>query len=179
MLAQCGGAPSLSPAPPPTRQATPMPRATIQPTARPEPLLSYREVIDLVHPSIVRLSTGGSSGSGFIIRTLENSAYVATNQHVIDDAGKTVSAVVGDRAIYPGLVIGEDDQYDFAVVWICCSEEFQGASARRGRLLLRPGTRSGPSGIRYGPLSCRPPGATSTRSNRSRMRRVGIWKTGP
>ena len=87
--------------------------------------MSYREVIDLVHPSIVRIITGEGRGSGFIIRTLENSAYVATNEHVVDDAVSTVSAVVGDRAIYPGLVIGKDDRYDFAVVWICCSGDFK------------------------------------------------------
>ena len=80
VLAQCSGTPGTSLAPAATPQATPTPRPTIQPTARPEPLLSYREVIDLVHPSIVRLATGGSLGSGFIIRTLENSAYVATNR---------------------------------------------------------------------------------------------------
>ena len=87
--------------------------------------MSYRDVIDLVQPSIVRLVTDDGSGSGFIIRTLENSAYVATNEHVVDDAASTVSAVVGDRAIYPGLVVGKDDRYDFAVVWICCSDEFK------------------------------------------------------
>ena len=125
VLAQCSGTSGTSLAPAATPQATPTPRPTIQPTARPEPLLSYREVIDLVHPSIVRLATGGSLGSGFIIRTLENSAYVATNEHVVDDAGATVSATVGDGAIYPGLVIGKDDLYDFAVVWICCSEDFK------------------------------------------------------
>ena len=127
VLAQCGGAPGISPTPAATLRATPTPRPTIQPTPSPspEPLMSYREVIDLVHPSIVRLSTGGSRGSGFIIRTLDNSAYVATNQHVVEDAGATVTAMVGDKAIYPGLVIGEDERYDFAVVWICCSEDFQ------------------------------------------------------
>ena len=125
VFAQCGGAPGLSSTPAPTRQATPTPRPTSQPTARPEPLMSYREVIDLVHPSIVRLATGSSRGSGFIIRTLDNSAYVATNQHVVDDAGATVTATVGDQTIYPGLVIGEDDRYDFAIVWICCSDDFK------------------------------------------------------
>lgn len=87
--------------------------------------MSYREVIDLVHPSIVRIITSEGSGSGFIIRTLEDSAYVATNEHVVDDATGTVNTVVGDRAIYPGIVVGKDDRYDFAVVWICCSDEFR------------------------------------------------------
>ena len=44
------------------------------------------------------------------------------------DAGATVTATVGDKAVYPGLVIGEDDRYDFAVVWICCSDDFQALS---------------------------------------------------
>ena len=127
VLAQCSGAPG----PPSTsgsdagRQPTPTQIPTHTPTPTPEPLMSYREVIDLVHPSIVRIVTGDGSGSGFIIRTLENSAYVATNEHVVDEATGTVSAVVGDRAIYPGIVIGKDDRYDFAVVWICCSDEFK------------------------------------------------------
>ena len=105
------------------RLTTPVP--TRAPTETLEPLMTYGEVIDLVQPSIVRLSTVGSRGSGFIIRTLENSAYVATNEHVVDDAGATVTAMVGDKALYPGLVIGKDDRYDLAVVWICCSEDFQ------------------------------------------------------
>ncbi len=106
-----------------------VPMATTEPTATPtptpEPLMSYREVVDLVQPSIVRLATDYHSGSGFIIQTLENSAYVATNRHVVEGDTGTVTAIVGDRAIYPGVVIGEDDRYDFAVVWICCSESFQ------------------------------------------------------
>ena len=127
VLAQCGGSLPASSTlmPESTRQATPTPRSKNTPTPTPEPLMSYREVIDLVHPSIVRIITSESSGSGFIIRTLENSAYVATNEHVVDDAASTVTAVVGDRAIYPGLVIGKDDRYDFAVVWICCSDDFK------------------------------------------------------
>ena len=112
-----------------TPRPTLRPAATLQPTPSPtptpEPLMSYWEVIDLVHPSIVRIVTGDGSGSGFIIRTLENSAYVATNEHVVENAASTVSAVVGDRAIYPGIVTGKDDRYDFAVVWICCSDEFK------------------------------------------------------
>ena len=113
----------IIPTPKPTPTIRPAP--TTPPTPVLEPLLSYREVIDLVHPSIVRIITSDGSGSGFIIQTLENSAYVATNQHVIEGITSTVSAVVGDRAIYPGLVIGEDDRYDFAIVWICCSDDFR------------------------------------------------------
>ena len=136
VLAQCGGAPGPSPTPrpdaggqsTPTPTPTPTPRPTSTPTPKPEPLMSYREVIDLVQPSIVRLVTEDGSGSGFIIRTLENSAYVATNQHVVDGNTGTIRAVVGDRAIYPGLVVDEDDRYDFAVVWICCSESFKALS---------------------------------------------------
>ena len=139
VLAQCSHTPPRSTTPAPrvtpqatptptprvTPQATPTPRPERTPTPTPEPLMSYREVIDLVHPSIVHLTTGESKGSGFIIKTLDNSAYVATNEHVVEDATGTVTAVVGDRAIYPGLVIGEDDRYDFAVVWICCSDDFK------------------------------------------------------
>ncbi len=87
--------------------------------------MSYREVIDLVQPSIVRLATGGGSGSGFIIQAMDNWAYVATNQHVVEDASGTIAARVGDRATYSGLVVGEDDLYDFAIVWICCSDDFR------------------------------------------------------
>ena len=90
--------------------------------------MTYREVINLVRPSIVRIASQSGRGSGFIIRVLENSAYVATNEHVVDDATGTVSAAVGDEAIYPGLIIGKDDRYDLAVVWICCSDDFQALS---------------------------------------------------
>ncbi len=87
--------------------------------------MSYREVIGLARPSIVRLVTSGRSGSGFIIRALDNSAYVATNRHVVEGAEGTIRAIVGDATIHPGVVAGEDDRYDFAIVWICCSDTFK------------------------------------------------------
>lgn len=86
-------------------------------------LLSYGEVIALVQPSVVRLMSDTNSGSGFIIRAMDNSAYVATNAHVTDGRERMV-AVVGDDAILPALLVGEDSKYDLAVLWVCCSPDF-------------------------------------------------------
>ena len=110
--------------PPATATPSPTPAATATPTATPTPeLLSYAEVLELVQPTIVRLQSRATGGSGFIVRAMENSAYIATNSHVTEGREMMV-AIVGDRSMFPAIVVGEDSDYDYAILWVCCSPDF-------------------------------------------------------
>ena len=84
---------------------------------------SLDEMIESVRPSVVMVVTDlGDSvgqGSGFIFEVEGQSAYVLTNQHVVD-WHRTVQIVVNDRDTYEGTVLGRDADRDLAVVKICC-----------------------------------------------------------
>ena len=83
--------------------------------------MGYGEIIELVQQSIVRFSRGGAKGSGFVIAAAEDSAFIAANAHVTDGA-RLIDVVVADELMLPGLVVGEDDSYDYAIVWVCCAD---------------------------------------------------------
>ncbi len=76
-------------------------------------------MVQQVRPAVVRISAGGSVGTGFIFQLDGETAYVLTNHHVI--AGYSVSTVqVRDSTDYNGAVIGTDSIRDVAVIRICC-----------------------------------------------------------
>ena len=93
----------------------------IQHFAREAP--SVDEMIDRARPSVVMVVTDlgeyVGQGSGFIFEVDGKSAYVLTNQHVVD-WHRTVQVVVNDRDTYEGTVLGRDADRDLAVVEICC-----------------------------------------------------------
>ena len=65
-------------------------------------------------------------GSGFIFDTEGETAYVLTNAHVVDDWRDRFRVNVGDDQLqYRAEVLGATEDVDLAVVWICCSEDFQ------------------------------------------------------
>ena len=68
---------------------------------------------------MVRIESGASVGSGAIFETQGQTAYVITNQHVVEGAA-TVNVTVNDSAHYRGTVLGTDSVRDLAVVRICC-----------------------------------------------------------
>ena len=55
---------------------------------------------------------------------LDGAAFVVTNEHVIADSDD-LTVRVGDATDYSGTLLGFDEAKDLALVWICCSEEFQ------------------------------------------------------
>ena len=107
---------------------TPTPTATPSPT--PEPPSTPAELVERVQDSVVRVQarSGGtffgtaSQGSGFIFAVEGTTAFVATNQHIID--GSNSVEVQIEDSTYDALVLGWDAKRDVAVVSICCSPDF-------------------------------------------------------
>ena len=96
------------------------------PTTAPAPIAdespqTVTEVVKRVRPSVVRISTPEGTGSGLIFDTENQTAYIVTNQHVVDWS-RTVWVTVNDSDFYEGQVLGRDATVDVAVVRICCGE---------------------------------------------------------
>ena len=72
-------------------------------------------------PSVVRVNTGNSAGTGVIAQTRGNIGYVVTNHHVVEDAS-SVEVTVGQTNRYNGEMLGFDQVRDLAVLKICCGE---------------------------------------------------------
>ena len=84
--------------PPPPPTPTPRPRPTPTP---PAPLSA---MISQARPGVVRIDTPSGSGSGVIVTTQGQEAYVITNYHVIEGYGG-VGVTVSDaatRSLVPG-----------------------------------------------------------------------------
>ena len=117
---------------PPLPSATPAPVPTVQPTripTAPSPTPSSADLIASIRNAVVKISDSQSNGSGWIFSVEDDSAYVATNSHILsvwinpdveDDPAVTVEGI----GTYSGEVIGRDDVLDLAVVRICCSDQF-------------------------------------------------------
>jgi S1-C subfamily serine protease len=113
-----------------TQEASPTERPSTDNTQSPAnktstPTLS--EMVDLVRPSVVRIQTDGSTGSGFIIATAptaggnSDTALVVTNHHVIKDAS-FINVIVNDRDVYRAEVVVDDPYNDLALLEICCGD---------------------------------------------------------
>ena len=118
-------APTPTPTPTPTLTATPSPTPSPTATPSPTPVADAASMVARVRPSVVRIEAHRSIGSGVIVETdSDGAALVVTNQHVIADSDD-VTVRVGDSTDYSGTLLGFDEAKDLAVVWICCSPEFQ------------------------------------------------------
>lgn len=96
-------------------------------TPAPEPAESRQllsaalvDMIERVKPAVVRISTPDTVGSGVIFKSVERTAYILTNEHVI--RGGSLRVLVNDLRFYNGTVLGEDQRRDLAVVKICCGD---------------------------------------------------------
>ena len=79
-------------------------------------------MLKLVRPSVVRITSRGGAaggGSGVIYETNGQTAYIATNHHVVEGAAQVI-ITVNDQQNYEGTVLGTDSVRDLAVVRICC-----------------------------------------------------------
>ena len=73
---------------------------------------------------MVRVTAGYSSaGSGFIFAIEGDTAFIATNHHVIEDA-RSIDVKVKDSVTYKALLLGFDADRDVAVLSICCASDF-------------------------------------------------------
>ena len=79
-----------------------------------------------MRPSVVRVETSRSTGSGIIVETDGNSATVLTNHHVVDGGwSPTVRLYSGEGLT--ATVVGYNSYHDLAVLRVCCSN-FRAAS---------------------------------------------------
>ena len=117
--------PTLTPTPTPTSTptstATPIPTQTPLPTPTETPVTSLSEMVKQARTSVVRIETDSSSGSGAIYEIEGQTAYVITNQHVIEGYSRAW-VTVNDRDEYNGTVLGTDAVRDLAVIKICCGD---------------------------------------------------------
>ena len=111
---------TVTPVPTDTPTPIPEPSATLMPTATESPTASLSDMVKQARPAVVRIETdSGSSGSGVIYEVDRQTAYVITNQHVVEGYNR-VRVTVNDREQYQGDVLGADSVRDLAVVKICC-----------------------------------------------------------
>ncbi len=112
--------PTSTPTLGPTPTFTPTAVPTLGPTAtQTSPPSSISAMVQRVRPAVVRIRNSLVSGSGVIFETLDRTAFVITNHHVVEGATQ-VEVVVNDGSTYTGTVLGTDDVRDLAVVSICC-----------------------------------------------------------
>ncbi len=83
------------------------------------PITTPADLVARVEDGVVRVA----GGSGFIFDVIEETAFVATNHHVIDGM-RNVEVVVKNYETYDALTLGWDVERDVAVLSICCSHDF-------------------------------------------------------
>ena len=123
--------------PTPSARNTPVSSDTDSPTPSEEPVSniqlvgaadlsdesrsSLADVIESIQDSVVQIITGGSSGSGFIIRA---DGLVVTNEHVVGNA-RTVRVWLTNGRSYEGEVLERDATSDLALVKIGGNQRFE------------------------------------------------------
>jgi putative serine protease PepD len=71
-----------------------------------------------VLPSVVTVRVTGAIGSGFVASA---DGYVITNDHVVEDAGKTMSVSFSDGSTASATLVGRDTESDIAVIKVAKS----------------------------------------------------------
>ena len=77
-------------------------------------------MVERVRSAVVRIDTDFGSGSGVVFEREGQSAYVATNHHVVNGSTQ-ITVTVNDRQSYTGELLGTDSVQDLAVLRICCA----------------------------------------------------------
>jgi putative serine protease PepD len=79
---------------------------------------SLAGVADKVLPSVVTVRVTGAIGSGFVV---SEDGYVITNDHVVEDAGDTMSVSFSDGSTARATLVGRDPESDIAVIKVAKS----------------------------------------------------------
>ncbi|MGH2409334.1 MAG: trypsin-like peptidase domain-containing protein [Chloroflexota bacterium] len=100
-----------------TAEGTATPLPTAAPSAN---QLTIEQVVNLALPAVLRVTgtianNQQSTGTGFVIRTSGNFAYVVTNDHVVNGATNVVLSSQGSGPL-PALSVQEDTVDDLAVI---------------------------------------------------------------
>ncbi len=94
--------------------------------AAPTVISTPADLVGYAKGSIAEVRADYSGGTGFIFDVEGQTAFIATNHHVIDDADN-VRVRIGART-YGALVLGWDSTLDVAVLSACCSSSFAALS---------------------------------------------------
>ncbi|WP_306216305.1 S1C family serine protease [Actinoplanes sp. RD1] len=70
-------------------------------------------VVQKVAPSVVTVRVSGAIGSGFVV---SQEGYVITNDHVVANAGDTMSVLFSDGTTAPATLVGREPESDIAVI---------------------------------------------------------------
>ncbi|MEE9247380.1 MAG: trypsin-like peptidase domain-containing protein [Dehalococcoidia bacterium] len=73
------------------------------------------QIVDAVRPAVMQVFSGGSRGSGVVIRRGADAVYVVTNNHVLTDSSAPRIGL-DDGRLLTGQVIGRDVVHDLAVI---------------------------------------------------------------
>ncbi len=98
----------------------PSPESTEEPDSQPDPE-PLNTMIERVRPSVVKIVSSHTVGSGVLFQTEGETGYVLTSEHVISYKDE-VYVLVNDRTYYTGEVVSFDLARDLAVVKICCGD---------------------------------------------------------
>ncbi|MCY4475189.1 MAG: serine protease [Chloroflexi bacterium] len=80
------------------------------------------ELADFAQPRVVYVRTSDGSGTGWVYKVDNSgSAWILTNEHVVDDDATVTIYPASGGGPYTGEVIGTDALRDLAVVRICCN----------------------------------------------------------
>ena len=88
------------------------------PAAVQRPPESLAGVAERVLPSVVTVRVSGAIGSGFVVSA---DGYVITNDHVVEDAGDTMSVAFSDGSTAGARMVGRDPESDIAVIKVAKS----------------------------------------------------------
>ena len=115
--------------PAPTATPTPIPTPTVTPTPTPFVPTTPAELVEWVRAGVVRITAGsgftGSAGSGFIFAVEGNTAFVATNEHVVAATPTRSPSRSRTPAEYEAVLLGANADKDVAVLAICCRDDFR------------------------------------------------------
>lgn len=75
-------------------------------------LLSNRNIISKVKPSVVFIETSAGSGSGIVI---ESNGYILTNAHVVSGVNSATIKFANGQS-YSGTIVGRDENIDLALL---------------------------------------------------------------
>ncbi len=130
--------PTATPTPSPTATPTPTATASPTPTATPTPIPTatpdLASLADRVRPSVVKVRTSGSTGSGVIVEVDPSGrAIVVTNRHVIEDDPGDVRIQGSDGTTYDAMLLGSDSTQDLAVLSVCCTQAFEAVALSPSR----------------------------------------------
>ncbi len=76
-------------------------------------------MIGRIRPSVVRISGNNSVGTGVIFEVDQQTAYILTNYHVVENNAR-LRVTVEDTHAYDATVVGFNAVRDLAIVGICC-----------------------------------------------------------